>query len=149
MTSPFPPAPNGYVACRTMRRNATLTHLVRLDEKGSNGGRPTACGLTRFDDWVDGKRIPGTAGLGGWGMGNSGISGPNVGQLVCEDCYADAERNPGPLTASETPKFEVSVTVSYSVSIAADSAADAEREAISRVLVKLGHDADVDAYADV
>lgn len=92
MANHFPPAPSGYVACRTMIPNATLTHLVKLDEHGSNGGRPTACGLTRFDDRdAEGRAIPGTAGLPGWGMGDSGVSGPGVTQIRCAECYAVAE----------------------------------------------------------
>lgn len=92
--SSFPPAPAGYVACRTTLRGATLTHLVQLDEKGSNGGRPTVCGLTRFDDRdADGRPIPGTAGLPGWGMGNSGVFGPHWKQVTCDDCYQRAAAN--------------------------------------------------------
>lgn len=93
MSSPFPPAPKGFVACRVILPHATLTHLVELDEKGSNGGRPTMCGLTRFDDRdSDGRPIPHTAGLPGWGMGDSGISGPGVDQIKCGGCYENAGR---------------------------------------------------------
>ncbi|QHB37207.1 hypothetical protein QDA03_gp34 [Microbacterium phage Terij] len=93
---PFPKAPKGYVACRTIQRNATHTHLVALDADGSNGGRPTVCGLTRFD-----KRDPEThtviekAGLPGWGMGDSGVQGIDVEQTTCEACYAGAGRGEG------------------------------------------------------
>lgn len=95
---PFPPAPKGYEACRTIvaGANATHTHLVALDAQGSNGGRPTVCGLTRFD-----KRDPEThkvierAGLPGWGMGDSGVTGIDVDQTKCDACYAGAERGEG------------------------------------------------------
>src|SRR5699024_1235078 len=70
----FPPAPAGFVACRIILRGATLTHLVELDEHGSNGGRPTVCGLTRFDKYENGCPVPGTADLPGWGMGDSGVT---------------------------------------------------------------------------
>lgn len=89
----FPPAPAGFVACRVMLPSATLTHLVALDEKGSNGGRPTVCGLTRFDDRDEnGRPIEGSAGLPGWGMGDSGQAGPGVDQIRCAECYAAAGR---------------------------------------------------------
>lgn len=83
----MPVAPDGFVACRTMFPGGQITHLVALDEKGSNGGRPTACGLTRFDDRnPDGTIVPNSAGLPGWGL-NGGHSGPNVNQVQCEACY--------------------------------------------------------------
>lgn len=91
----LPAAPAGFDACRSMLNGgrAQITHLVALDESGSNGGRPTACGLTRFDDVTpDGRRIPDTAGLPGWGMGNSGVSGPGVEQEQCSACYSRAQR---------------------------------------------------------
>ena len=89
----FPPPPAGYEACRTILTNATLTHLIELDEHGSNGGRPTVCGLTRFDDRdPDGRTIPNTAGLPGWGLGDSGVTGPGVIQIRCLDCYNGARR---------------------------------------------------------
>jgi len=84
----FPPAPSGYVACRVYRRNESLTHLVQLDEEGSNGGRPTVCGLTRFPKYDEnGQEIDGTADLPGWGMGDSGVRGPNVAQVICGRCF--------------------------------------------------------------
>lgn len=87
----FPPAPIGYEACRVMLTRATLTHLVELDERGRNGGRPTVCGLTRFDRFDDDScPIPDTADLPGWGLGDSGQKGPNVEQVRCDDCYAKA-----------------------------------------------------------
>lgn len=88
----MPKAPDGFVACRSYRKNVQRTHLVALDEEGRNGGRPTVCGLTRFNDYDEaGRAIPGTAGLPGWGMGDSGISGPGVIQVPCENCYSLAE----------------------------------------------------------
>lgn len=85
----MPKAPAGFVACRSFTRSTQTTHLVALDAHGSNGGRPTVCGLTRFDDRApDGRVIPGTAGLPGWGMGDSGICGPGVTQVPCERCYS-------------------------------------------------------------
>lgn len=96
----IPKAPEGYVACRSMFYGGQTTHLVALDEHGSNGGRPTACGLTRFDDRTpQGDIIPKTAGLPGWGMGDSGHSGPGVKQVKCVDCYAVAA--PGARAESE------------------------------------------------
>lgn len=91
----MPSAPAGYDVCRTMLDGGRgqATHLVMLDEHGSNGGRPTACGLTRFNDFTpDGRPIPNTAGLSGWGMGG-GVSGPGVIQTRCADCYAVAEQD--------------------------------------------------------
>lgn len=91
----MPPAPEGFVACRTMHYKGQTTHLVALDEKGSNGGRPTVCGLTRFDDRdEDGRPIPNTAGLPGWGL-NGGHSGPNVEQIKCAGCYAVVDLDKG------------------------------------------------------
>lgn len=88
----LPKAPHGFVACRSFTGNVQTTHLVALDEHGSNGGRPTVCGLTRFDGRTpEGHVIPGSAGLPGWGMGDSGISGPGVSQVPCGECYALAE----------------------------------------------------------
>lgn len=87
----MPRPPEGFVACRSSTQGTQTTHLVALDERGNNGGRPTACGLTRFDArTTDGRVIPGTAGLPRWGMGDSGISGPGVAQVPCEDCYSVA-----------------------------------------------------------
>lgn len=76
---PMPPAPAGFVACRVMGPSSLTTHLVALDEHGSNGGRPTVCGLIRFGEDAD---------LPGWGMGDSGTTGPGVEQIKCEACYA-------------------------------------------------------------
>ena len=93
---PFPKAPKGYVACRVIGRNNTHTHLVALDADGSNGGRPTVCGLTRFDD-----RDPKThavirrADLPGWGMGDSGVQGTGVTQTKCGACFHGAGRGDG------------------------------------------------------
>lgn len=87
-----PEAPPGFVACRSMFQGGRgqTTHLVALDERGSNGGRPTVCGLTRFDDFTPkGKPIPNTAGLPGWSL-NGGVSGPGVGQIRCASCYTAA-----------------------------------------------------------
>lgn len=88
----MPKAPPGFEACRSMLRGGRgqITHLVALDSKGSNGGRPTACGLTRFDDFTpEGRPIPNTAGLPGWGLGG-GVSGPGVEQIECGSCYSTA-----------------------------------------------------------
>ncbi|MCZ4069246.1 hypothetical protein O1W71_16370 [Microbacterium sp. H37-C3] len=87
---PMPPAPSGFVACRVIGRASLTTHLVALDAAGANGGRPTMCGLTRFDTRIDGKPIPGSAGLPGWGMGDSGVTGPGVEQIKCARCYERA-----------------------------------------------------------
>lgn len=87
----MPAAPQGYVACRTSRPGGQITHLVALDERGNNGGRPTMCGLTRFDSRDEhGDRIPGTAGLLGWDLGG-GHSGPGVEQDTCPECYSLTE----------------------------------------------------------
>lgn len=86
----MPVAPAGFVACRVHDGRQSLladaatrqvTHLVALDGLGSNGGRPTVCGLTRFDQW------PIRADLPGWSMGMGGISGPGVIQERCEGCW--------------------------------------------------------------
>jgi hypothetical protein len=104
MTSMFhkyerPKAPAGYVACRTHNGDQRLvpigasiqiTHLVELDELGSNGGRPTMCGLTRFDKRNEAYEVTRPADLLGWGMGDSGVYGPNVEQVECEACYSEA-----------------------------------------------------------
>jgi hypothetical protein len=89
---PMPKAPKGYVACRVIGRAMLTTHLVALDESGSNGGRPTVCGLTRFDKRdTDGRPIYGTADLPGWGMGDSGVTGTGVAQITCDACYEGAK----------------------------------------------------------
>lgn len=92
----MPTAPTGYVECRT-GSPVQVTHLVRLDAKRSNGGRPTACGLTRFDRWENGDRVPHTADLPGWAMGGGGTSGPGVEQVKCPGCWNAAAGAPGPL----------------------------------------------------
>lgn len=95
---PMPTPPSGYAACRTYPpgdSTVQTTHLVALDEKGSNGGRPTVCGLTRFDRFEEGRPIPGTADLPGWSMGG-GVVGPGITQIRCPDCWRRApiiERN--------------------------------------------------------
>lgn len=89
---PFPKAPKGYVACRVISRNATTTHLVLLDENGSNGGRPTVCGKTRFDKRDKNRQIIEPADLPGWGMGDSGLVGTGVAQIKCEACYEGATK---------------------------------------------------------
>lgn len=90
----MPPAPSGYVACRVIARDRLITHLVALDESGSNGGRPTMCGLTRFDRFENGRPIPNTADLPGWGMGDTGVTGPGVRQIKCGLCYGLAATTP-------------------------------------------------------
>ena len=94
----MPKPPTGYAACRVHDGTQALiaddwtvqvTHLVKLDERGSNGGRPTLCGLTRFPayeiatDGSYGECRP--ADLPGWSMGG-GASGPNIKQKMCAEC---------------------------------------------------------------
>lgn len=98
----MPQAPAGYVACRVIGPMSLTTHLVALDEHGSNGGRPTVCGLTRFDRVENGRRVPNTADLPGWGMGNTGVTGDGVVQLKCAACYRLSLRE----TAKPTPTEE-------------------------------------------
>ncbi len=97
----MPPAPAGFVACRVhdgdqkllaLGARRQVTHLVRLDEKGSNGGRPTVCGLSRFPstEWVDGEQRTRPPDLPGWGMGGSGVYGPGIVQERCEACFERA-----------------------------------------------------------
>ena len=86
----MPLAPAGFVACRVIGRGHLLSHLVALDEKGRKGGRPTVCGLTRFDRWENGHPVPGTADLPGWGMGDSGVTGRGVIQIRCVACFDHA-----------------------------------------------------------
>jgi hypothetical protein len=94
--APFPKAPQGYVACRVIGRANTHTHLVALDEQGSNGGRPTVCGLTRFPERdPETRRTIREADIPGWGMGDSGVTGIDVTQTKCEACYAGAEQGAG------------------------------------------------------
>lgn len=85
--APMPTPPAGFAACR-VGYNPQITHLVMLDSKGSNGGRPTMCRLTRFD-----TKDPHThevllrADLPGWSMGG-GVSGRDVKQVECPECYS-------------------------------------------------------------
>lgn len=104
---PMPPAPAGYVACRVIGIASLTTHLVALDENGSNGGRPTVCGLTRFDRFENNRRIPNTADLPGWGMGNSGVTGPGVRQIKCARCYQLADP---PLPALAAAQIRLLIT---------------------------------------
>ena len=91
-----PTAPDGYVACRTTHgpgasSTVQVTHLVRLDDSGSNGGRPTMCGLTRFDKRSpDGWDVIELAAIPGWSMGGGGISGPGITQKACQSCWSAA-----------------------------------------------------------
>ena len=97
-----PAAPDGYEPCRTWLDGgrAQITHLVALDYKGSNGGRPTMCGLTRFDRHENGKVVE-RADLPGWGMGG-GVSGPGVSQIACQECW-DALPNSSAHDCPATP----------------------------------------------
>ncbi|WGX98748.1 hypothetical protein [Nocardioides sp. L-11A] len=84
---PMPKAPDGFVACRTGSR-PQVTHLVILDSQGSNGGRPTMCRLTRFPILDPHTReVLLDADLPGWGMGDSGVTGPAVQQVKCPGCW--------------------------------------------------------------
>jgi hypothetical protein len=91
-----PTAPDGFVACRTTHgpggsSTVQVTHLVRLDAHGSNGGRPTMCGLTRFDKRSpDGWDVIELAAIPGWSMGAGGISGPGITQKACDACWTAA-----------------------------------------------------------
>lgn len=88
--TPMPDPPAGFAACR-VDYSPQITHLVILDSKGSNGGRPTMCRLTRFD-----TRDPETrevllpADLPGWSMGG-GVYGPGVEQVRCQECWTRSE----------------------------------------------------------
>lgn len=93
----MPRAPKGYVACRVHDGTQDLwaagaarqiTHLVALDERGSNGGRPTVCGLTRFDERGTDYVVTRPADLPGWSMGDGGVRGPLVEQVRCPECFA-------------------------------------------------------------
>ena len=97
----MPKAPVGYVACRVADRGGLIpalpvrqvTHLVELDANGRNGGRPTVCGLTRFDERDPlGMTLLRAADLPGWGMGDTGVHGPGVEQVKCPGCW-DAARD--------------------------------------------------------
>lgn len=84
---PMPTPPDGFEACR-VGYSPQITHLVLADSKGSNGGRPTLCRLTRFptlDPHTRKELLP--ADLPGWSMGG-GVSGPSVEQVECSECYA-------------------------------------------------------------
>ena len=81
---PMPKAPEGFDACRTMGGSMSLfsalppgsvqtSHLVPSDGWGGS----TVCGLTRHGPDAD---IP------GWSM-NGGVSGRNVRQIKCFDCW--------------------------------------------------------------
>ena len=91
-----PTAPDGFVACRTTHgpggsSTVQVTHLVRLDAHGSNGGRPTMCGLTRFDKRSpDGWDVIELAAIPGWSMGAGGIFGPGITQKACDACWTAA-----------------------------------------------------------
>ena len=99
-TEPMPQPPAGFAACR-VGYSPQVTHLVMLDSKGSNGGRPTMCRLTRFDTRdVDGSVLL-AADLPGWSMGG-GVTGYDVKQVECPACYARAATpTPDETTESE------------------------------------------------
>lgn len=84
--APMPEPPAGFEACR-VGYSPQVTHLVELDEAGSNGGRPTVCALTRFDTWdAQTRQILRKADLPGWGMGG-GVSGGSIVQVRCPGCW--------------------------------------------------------------
>ncbi len=76
-----------------------IVHLVQLDEHGSNGGRPTVCGLTRFDTRNENWVIVEHADLPGWGMGGSGVFGVDIEQSACGACWAVAGNVPSTILA--------------------------------------------------
>lgn len=91
----MPKPPNGYATCRVhdgeqkllaLGARRQVTHLVALDEVGSNGGRPTVCGLTRFDKRNEQYEVVRPADLPGWSMGG-GVYGPGVKQARCWACF--------------------------------------------------------------
>ena len=91
----MPKPPKGYAACRVHDGKQDLwaegavrqvTHLVALDDRGNNGGRPTVCGLTRFPDRAEDYTVTRPADLPGWSMGG-GVYGPGVEQVKCEACW--------------------------------------------------------------
>ena len=90
--APLPVAPAGFITCVT-GYNPHMSHLVAVDAQGNNGGRPTVCGLTRFDqrDKTTGKLIR-RADLPGWGLGG-GVSGPTVVQERCTGCWPREDRS--------------------------------------------------------
>lgn len=100
----MPDAPDGYRACRSvagtmtlfgpLRTNVQTTHLVKIAESGGTPGL-TACGMTRFGDDAD---------LPGWGMGNSGVSGPDIEQKRCDSCYLAAASDLAATAAERSPQ---------------------------------------------
>ena len=84
--APPPQPPAGFEACRT-GYNPQMSHLVALDAAGRNGGRPTVCGMTRFDkqDATTGELVR-RADLPGWGLGG-GVAGPSIVQERCLGCW--------------------------------------------------------------
>ena len=85
--------PPGFVACRSCRDSVQTVHLVALDEHGRNGGRPTVCGLTRFDERdPDSDEVVRPADLPGWSMGGGGIFGPATVQRACPKCWQEVDR---------------------------------------------------------
>jgi hypothetical protein len=94
--SGMPRPPKGYATCRVHDGERKLiplgavrqiTHLVTLDEQGRNMGRPTVCGLTRFDQRNEQHEVVHPADLPGWSMGG-GVAGPGIEQVKCEPCWA-------------------------------------------------------------
>lgn len=95
MTAYHPQPPDGWVALRVHNGDQKLlalgatgqvTHLLRDTGDGRSACRVTACGLFRFDTTVYGQSVK--ADLPGWGIGDSGVWGPNVTQERCEACWA-------------------------------------------------------------
>lgn len=91
----MPRPPKGYAACRvydgdhapwTDGVTRQVTHLVALDDRRGNGGRPTVCGLTRFDERDADYVVTRPADLPSWSM-DGGVRGPNVEQARCERCW--------------------------------------------------------------
>lgn len=100
---PAPETPSGFAVCRAYKQGVETTHLVALDENGSNGGRPTVCGLTRLDDRDEaGRDIPNSADLSEWGMSGGSVVGPGVTYVFCKGCYSQA----GPTTEVNAPGEE-------------------------------------------
>lgn len=93
MHNPIPTAPAGHQTCNVhdgtqdlwaVGATRQINHLVKIPTGG-----PTLCGLTRFGKDAD---------LPGWSMGG-GVSGPNIEQIRCPECWAaveveDARREP-------------------------------------------------------
>lgn len=86
----MPRPPEGFAACQ-VGSGPQVTHLVILDTKGSNGGRPTLCRLTRFPTRGTDGEVLLDADLPGWSMGG-GYEGPGVRQIECDDCYERLDR---------------------------------------------------------